>query len=320
MNENSPFWYHRKFKLYCGLYDIEKGNTYWFTQGIYFSTNVSVDKNILSVNGCDKFGLFTSDGGNSTLEGEYRIDAGTSIYNAIVDTIALDNGNGKPIDFKRPIVDLRLRDIKVPYDISTSGGGYIGDILIELATCLGADIFYDTNGFLRVEKGTGDYFYSTKAPQWELGGDNDSLYIGSTIDYDFQGVINRITVCGDNTEGEVFSYTAENHNPSSPTRIEMIGYRTGETISTAAGFSQQTCKDYAEYYLEQKTMLTLSVPVTIPVLPHFDVDKVVLLTDKHYGFEKKRFIATEINIPLGVDGMTVSLCNVASLPYISELN
>lgn len=319
INENSPFWYHRKFKLYDGLYDIDKGNTYWFSQGVFFTIGVSVDKNKLSISGCDKFGLFTSDGGNSTLEGEYQIDKDTNINNAIIDTLLLDNGNGKPIDCVTPIIDIRLRNIKVPYDISVSGGGYIGDILIELATCLGADIYYDANGHLRVDKGTSDYFYSTKAPQWEFGS-NDNIYIGSTVDYDFQSVINRITVCGDNTEGEVFSYTAENHNPSSPTRIEIIGYRNGDTITTPAGFSNQSCKDYAEYYLEQKTMLATSISITTPLIPHFDVDKIITLTDRHYRYEKQRFIVTEVEVSLGVDVMNIKACNVASLPYITEMN
>lgn len=318
-NENSPFWYHRKFKLWRGLWDIDSGNTYWFSQGVFFTTGVSVDNNILNIDGCDKFGLLSSDGGNACLEGDYVIDAGTNIYNAIIDTLRLDNGNKKPLDPISPILDIQLNTVTVPYDITTTAGSYIGDILIELAMCLGADIYYDTNGCLRIEKGTVDYFYSTKAPVWEFG-NGEIEYISSTLNYNFQQVVNKITVCGDNTEGEIYSYTAENHNPSSPTRIELIGYRNGETIITPAGFSRQSCKDYAEYWLEQKTMLQLSVDIIVPIMPHFDVDKVILLTENDYKFDKQRLVITEINMPLGTSPMSINVCNVMNLPYYEELN
>ena len=318
-NENSPLWYHRKFKIWRGLWDTDTDDVYWFAEGVYFTTNVSVQDNILSIDGCDKFGFLLSDGGNSTLEGDYLIDAGTNIYNAIIDTLKLENGNNKPLDPIPPVLDLKLKDVTVPYDITTTAGGYIGDILIELAMCLGADIYYDVNGFLHVDKGTTDYFYTTKAPQWEFTNE-DIIYLNSSIGYNFQNVINKITVCGDNTEGEVYSFTAENHNPSSPTRIDLIGYRNGETIITPAGFSQKSCKDYAEYYLEQKTMMQLSVNITTPLLPHFDVDEVVLLTEPKYKFDKQKFIITEINMPLDISTMTLSVCNIASLPYYTELS
>lgn len=318
-SENSPFWYHRKFKIWRGLWDIDTGDTYWFAQGVFFTVGVSADGNVLSIEGCDKFGLLSSDGGNACLEGDYIIDAGTNIFNAIEDTLKLDNGNSKPLDPVTPVLDPRLSDVTVPYDITTTAGSYVGDILIELALCLGADIYYDVSGYLHVDKGTTDYFYSTKAPQWEFDY-GEITYLSSTLNYNFQNVINRITVCGDNTSGEVYSFTAENNNHSSPTRIDLIGYRTGETIITPAGFSLQSCKDYAEYWLEQKTILQLSVTINTPLLPHFDVDKVVLLSELKYKFEKQRFIVTEISIPLDISPMSINVCNVANLPYYEELN
>jgi hypothetical protein len=322
VDENSPFWFHRKFKLYSGLYDTHTGDTYWFSEGIYFTTKITSDHTKLNITGVDKFAMFTDDFGASTLEVDYVIYTGSLVYDVIKSILLLDNGRGMPYDSKTPIMDIgdrgEMSHLSIPYDITVQEGGYLGDILIELATILGADIYYNTEGHLCVEKGTMDYTYSQKAPQWEYSDDNVS-YISSQCDYDMTNVKNCITVTNDTTDGELYSYKAVNDNPKSPTRVSLVGYRCAETIRTNAVNSTDSCKGYAEWILNRDTMIGLSVAIDSVLLPHLDVNKCVFINDSTLKFDIERFIISEISKPLGYGTMSVKAANITQLPYYAKV-
>ena len=75
MSNNNIFGFNTKFKIYVGLEDIQTGETYWFSQGIFYTTNPTSShansNKTVTVNGVDKFGIFTSDTGYNQLEGTY---------------------------------------------------------------------------------------------------------------------------------------------------------------------------------------------------------------------------------------------------------
>ena len=64
------------------------------------------------------------------------------------------------------------------------------------------------------------------------------------------------------------------------------------------------------------TIQRLGVKVETILLPHLKVGDVVVVTDKYYGWDKKRFMINEISISGGKE--TLSLMNVDSLPYFEE--
>lgn len=317
--QNSKFWYTRKFKLWSGIVDKTSGVTYWFSQGVFLTTEVSSTADgRLEITGVDKFGLFTSEYGASILEAEHRIKAGTKITTAIRDIIQMDMGNQCVCDPVEPLFDVSLYGEEVPYDITTSAGQYTGDILVELALCLGADIYYDTDGRLNVHAGTTDTHYRQRGSQWVFE-PNDINIVSLGSGAEMGSAVNVITVTGTDENDCHHYYTAVNNDPTSPISVNAVGKRAGETIETSMGYSDQRCKEYAEYWLKEKSLITLSLNLECVFLPHMDVDKNVAITDEQ-TLEQKKYVITSLTVPFGsVGNMSMNATNIVDLLYYNEI-
>lgn len=322
-SENSMFWYNRKFKLYTGLKDQSNGDVYWFSQGVYFTKSISCQKKSTHITGIDKFAAFTSDLGSSILDVDYKISVpedgsnAPKISDVISNILSIDKGNGFPIDPIAPIIDDSIKNEVIPYDLTVSAGGFLGDMLIEMAMMLGADIFYDNDGRLNVIKGTTDYLYSTQGVEWVFNEDR-SDYISYSAAYDITKAINKIMVYGEGYEG-IYNYAVvTNDNPQSPVRVSLVGVRQGESIETAMAYSTQKCIDYGKYYLKMKSIIQLSADIECVFLPHLDVNKSIDIHDDYYSKNVQRHIIQNITMPFTSQTMKISATNVALLPYYSE--
>lgn len=317
-SNSNLIWANKKFKLFSGLLDTDTNEIFWFSEGIYYFSNVSSSRNgadkLTTVNGVDKFGKFGSELGYNQLESTYLIPAGTKIYDAIKGILNIDIGNGYPIDPIEPVLDPLYIDEVCPYDISKSPSSYLSEMLIELADIIGCDIYYDADGRLHVDSGTIDSSYSNKPSIWDF---SDVLpeYMNPSITTNFAEFINTVKVVGNNTNDKTYEYTAVNNNPESPTRVDLIGTKS-TYIESASVYNTDRAKDYAEYKLNMFSILQLAVTFSCTFLPHLDVNKVITITDSYYKYEKQRFVIQSITLPLSYDGvMSISACNVASLPY-----
>mgnify|MGYP000291588391 FL=1 len=311
------FWLNQKFKLYVGLEDLDTGDKYWFSQGVFYVNDPIINRTekIVTINGVDKFGFFGSELNYNQLEGTYLIPEGTRVFDAIINILLLDRGNGQVIDPIAPILDVTYKNNVLPYDINKSPGSYLGDILIEIANVLGANIYYNTEGQLVLSSGTLDMSYSNKSPVYEF---IDVLpeYGDSSLRYDYVNAINSITVVGSNINGAVYQYTAENRNPMSPLRIDLIGKKTGAIVETSNAGSLNDVMAYAKFLLNYKSIVQMAVDFSSSFLPHLKEDEVIEITDRYYKYEKERFIIQSIKIPLNpLDKMTISASNITSLPY-----
>mgnify|MGYP001428335347 FL=1 len=311
------FWLNQKFKLYVGLEDLDTGDKYWFSQGVFYVNDPIINRTekIVTINGVDKFGFFGSELNYNQLEGTYLIPEGTRVFDAIINILLLDRGNGQVIDPIAPILDVTYKNNVLPYDINKSPGSYLGDILIEIANVLGANIYYNTDGQLVLSSGTLDMSYSNKSPVYEF---IDVLpeYGDSSLRYDYVNAINSITVVGSNINGAVYQYTAENRNTMSPLRIDLIGKKTGAIVETSNAGSLNDVMAYAKFLLNYKSIVQMAVDFSSSFLPHLKEDEVIEITDRYYKYEKERFIIQSIKIPLNpLDKMTISASNITSLPY-----
>lgn len=318
------FWIGSKFKLYVGLKDIFTDDIYWFSQGVYFVNNPIVNHNLSSktvtINGVDKFGVFGSELGYNQLEGTYLIEAETNAYDAIKGILSLDMGNGNIIDPIEPILDIAFASEVLPYDIKKAPGQYLSEILIEIGNVLGADIYYNTDGRLVVESGTIDISYSTQSSIYEFIDIMPEYGDSSSLSHDFISAINVVKVVGTNINGTINEYTAENNNPLSPTRIELIG-RKMKYVESANVYDLDRAQDYAEYLLNKESIVQTTMDFSCSLLPHLQEDEVVGITDSYFNYERQRFIIQSLTIPLSFSELTsVSASNVASLPYYDHLN
>lgn len=316
-SQTSYLWINRKFKLYIGLYDPTIGDTYWFAQGVYYVVDPSVSRTdrLITINGVDKFGIFGSETGYSSMTGTHVITAGTNVYSAFKDILLLPFGDGNVVDPIPPFIDPNLRDVELPYDINKAPGTYFSDLLIELANIEGADIFYDVNGRLCVVSGTMDQNYSNVSSIYDFDTSIDTCS-SLTLDFDYVNTINSVTVVGMDSEGNyVDTYTARNENPRSPTRIELIGEKTYYEESETC-YDADRVYDYATLLLKQKSVMQRSMTWNCTLMPHLDVDKVVTMTDGYYGYTRERMIIRDLTIPLSVgQDMNISACSIAEMPY-----
>ena len=308
-----------KIKLYIGIRSYLGEDTYWWSQGIFLLTDVvnksSGSNKIVTINAIDKFGMFGSELGYKQLQGDYKIEQGNKIYNIIKDILNLDMENGYVLDCKKPFLDPIYKDEIMPYTLIKNKGEQMADVLITLANVLGCNIYYDVEGVLNISNGTDDCTYAREGVIYTY---NEQSAGTSDLDLkiDYGSIINSVTVVGTNVNDKVYSYTARNTDPFSPTRIEYVGLKECEPIESSMVYNDDRAKEYALYMLKRKSILqNIFSFKSTPVL-HLDVDRVIVISQDDYNFFEERFIIQSLQFPIGTSEMfTVETSNTAELPY-----
>ena len=327
--KDSSFWYNRKFKIFIGL-QVDK-NIYWFPQGVFVTKSANSNGRRLSVEGVDKYGFLDGTLNSRMCLVEYQASVtnskkGTNIATLIKDTLMLDLGNNIPLDPVEPIIDPIFYNVTLYDDIVVDEGGYLGEIFDKIAEMYGANIFYDVNGRLRMER-VFNYnlpsWYRHLSPQFELS-ETEITETDINYTYNYDGV-NIITVTTDNTSGEIYSYTAKNENPQSPVNIDAVGYKglDGGTYyiplgDTSEESGEEKCRQQAEYMLLQHTCMSTSISYNLPITPHLNVDNTVRVSNDYYNFDKQLFIVNSITMPLSATEMSIEATNLQWLPFDTD--
>lgn len=315
---NSDIWVNTKFKLELGM-ETSTGDIIWNSAGIFvIGTPQAIRQNAqetIDIQCYDKFALLDGTLGG-TLEATYEIDAGETIYNVIVDTLLEDNGNGYPIDLKQVFFDTSLINEVTQYTVSKSANESYGDMLIELANMIACDIYYNENGNLVVQSGIKDISQVNKPTLWTYK-DTEYEYISGHINYDFTSVRNRVTVvgCNVNSDNGIYVAVAENTNPRSSTRIDLIGIKN-YYLEDNNIYTQALAQDRADYELNKLAIVQQTVDIESTFMIHLDVNNCIALDDDFFDYFDERFIIQSISIPLSIQSqITIECTNIATLPY-----
>ena len=327
--KDSSFWYNRKFKIFIGLQVDE--NIYWFPQGVFVTKSANSNGRRLNVEGVDKYGFLDGTLNARMCLVEYQASVtnskkGTNIATLIKDTLMLDLGNNIPLDPVEPIIDPIFYNVTLYDDIVIDEGGYLGEIFDKIAEMYGANIYYDVNGRLRMER-VFNYnlpsWYRHLSPQFELS-ETEITETDINYTYNYDGV-NIITVTTDNTSGEIYSYIAKNENPQSPVNINAIGYKglDGGTYYIPLGDTneesgEEKCRQQAEYMLLQHTCMSTGISYNLPITPHLNVDNTVRVSNDYYNFDKQLFIVNSITMPLSATEMSIEATNLQWLPFDTD--
>ena len=326
-DQNAWFWIDRKFKLWIGLELATTGDTYWFSQGVFYANGVNCDGHTVSINGIDKGGRLDGSLKTNMLDGNYVVEKGSSIATLIKRTLLLNAGTYL-IDSTFPVVDIQFNKINIEEDISINDGEYIGALFTAVGDSYGSDIYYDTEGRLNfvhsVENNSPDAYLYLDAKYHFT--DKNANYSASSLQYNYD-VVNAVTVYTNvsaqdehGNDIENASYTAYNTNPLSPLNIYAIGIRKMEAVeiryinNLTPDEMTQRCKEYANYLLKRKAMLQLSIGFNSIIIPHLDVNNVVTVTDKAKGLDAERFVIQSITIPLSAGEMSIQAVNITQLP------
>lgn len=197
-----------------------------------------------------------------------------------------------------------------------------------MAESYGANVYYDRDGRLRVERSmteNGFSLYSLKGVTYRFS-TNDVEYEEATIDYGYE-CKNTVTVytninAKDNTGKDIenVSYTAYNQSPLSPINIKEIGIRRMDAIEAkyidglTAEEMTDRCRQTANYYLLNESLIMLTENFNSFIIPHIDVDEVILINDPYKDIDNEKFVVQSVSIPLSAGAMSIEATNLNYLP------
>lgn len=202
-----------------------------------------------------------------------------------------------------------------PYTITTEAGKTIADIVLEYATVLFADVYYDECGYLRFvarDREKQDQSIFNKEMIWHFTV-NEKELLGLELTNAFDKVYNDIVVLGQIIGGKQMKARIQNRDPASDTNVDKIGIKTKPPYESDQYYSNQLCLDLAGYYAQID--MAMDRTGTIKTLPiyHMDVNKLVTLSTPNNNMKREEFLVTGYSLPLNPVGQ-MSL-NVTNLKY-----
>lgn len=334
--KNSPFWLNRKFKLWLGL--VVGKDTYWWSQGIFYTVSANATGRILSIEGVDKGGALDGTLKLNMTEAQYQFKRGKALTEMIKQTLALDVGNpygannspigfggNRPIDSQPPLIGIEYYGFNTVADISIDANSYISEIFVNMAELYAADCYYNTNGNLVFEQHIDSSGYNYVPTQWSFT-DLSSTFEDVNYEYSYEGE-NVVTVYTNTTEAGVrnVAWTAYNTNPLSPLNVATgirraphieIPYYHNEQLSQDQQEAQQIkdCRSTANHYLLANSMLGMTLNFNAPIIPHMDVNKTIQISDRYADIEDGIYVVQSITIPLSSDKMQINATNINWLP------
>lgn len=312
-------WAGTRLRLEIGL-ELQNEDVIWFQKGVYIITNLSPkhsnSETIIEVSASDKFCLFENKTG--TLETTYEIPVGSNIEEIIKTILGGDMGNGMPFDTKEIIYNSAFKGAVTQVTISKSAGDTYGSILLELATQLSAEIFYNNMGRLTIVPIANVVDDINKPIIYDFDtrkGDVSNL----DFSFDLESIVNRVIVIGSSSSGGVYQAVAVNDEPSSPLSVKRIGYRTGEIINDSNITSDILAKERADYELRQQLIIKSSSSINVSFNPLLTVNNLITITDDTYDLTKEKFLLQSISCSLGYEGtMSITISNLNNLPFLTK--
>lgn len=311
------FWANTRLRLDMGA-ELISGETIWFQAGVFVVSNaqdsVSTSEKMVQITAKDKFSLFEDKTG--TIESTYEIPEGTEIEEVFKTILLSDMGDGSPFDIKPIIYHSSFKGKKTQATISKSAGETYGSILLELATQLSAEIFYNSQGCLTLVP-TNETSLDVDKPLLFDFADENGDFSGLDFSFDMSSIVNKIVVIGSSVKGQVVSATAVNDDAASPLCYQKIGYRTGSIINDSNITTEVLAQERAQYELRKQLILKSSTSISVSFNPLLAVNNLVAITNEHFNLSHERFLIQSISCPLDYSGtMSVTISNIKNLPSL----
>ena len=205
-----------------------------------------------------------------------------------------------------------------PYTAIVERSGTLADVLLEYATILCANIYYDVNGRLVLEpmiNTAEDITDTNKEILWNYTVDEKTL-LGLTQNHEFEKIHNDFIVLGNIVNGYQFKGRVQNRNILSNTCVQKIGLRTREPYEDNQYYSDEQCIELAKYYAKTDTILQKSGDISSMTLYHLDVNKLVTLSTPNNNMSKELFLITGFSLSASGE-MTLNVSSVNILKDFS---
>lgn len=333
-------WYGTLLRLSEGLL-LPDGTEYLIPQGVFEidkpNEHFSPSGNTTTWRLVDKWARLDGTlGGN--LEGAYSVTAGTNIFSAIASILKLgkydmSSNSSDPIDGTPPIFTnyyngktQTLTDgtsvnlIDAPYDFLSGDDGSLADVILGLAEMLAAWVGYNSVGRLVIDPSQDDIADLSKPVLWDFTTDQRQLVnVQYTANKD--EVFNDLIVVGDtNDAGATARGRVQNRDIASDTCISRIGLKT-QRIHMANYYSDQICRDYAEWKLKRSAVLQKTVNISCTQMFHIVENGIVTIRrDDKPGSPVERHVVQGWTRPLAQTGeMTINAISVMDYPEITTV-
>lgn len=316
-DEDGDIWINYKFAISLGIRmknDNGELEDKYFPHGVFISRSPSVVSSPsgceITIDGIDKFSLFDGQLGGD-LDAIYKIPVDSDIELAmrtILNTYVDENATVVR-DPKSPIIPTIAAGMdKAPYTIVEEITSNLGAVMTHMRQVTARNMFYDVTGRFHFENNIPDI---EKGAEWDFK-DTNSMYLGSSMTYNFEGVINKVVVVGANVNGSLAKASAVNTNQRSSTCIQKIGIKL-RTYSVPAIKTDAQALEYAKYLLRYLSVLQSSVSLTCVPVYHLNVDDIVTITDKNHEIDEKRFVVLSYSIPFDGSAMTMEVIDTDEL-------
>lgn len=313
----NTLWKGTRLRFDMGV-KVSSDTTYWFQKGIYIiqsiTSSLEKSKKIVKISAGDKFSIFENVTG--TLSSAYSIPVNTEIESLIKDILMINNGNSEVFDPKDFIYHSSFKGKKTQVEISLNAGDKYSTILLDIATQLSAEIYYNERGNLVLE------------PIEEAAGDKNKPLLYNyqredlsdlSFNLNFNNIINRIIVIGTTNSGGTFSAEAVNDDPESPLCYQRVGYHTGSIINDTNIYSLYLAQERADYELRQQLILKTSSSATVLFNPILEVNKLISITENFFDLKNERFLLQSLSCSLDYSNqMNIEFSNLNNLPFTSK--
>ena len=312
-------WANKKFSFEMG-FEINSDLSIWFSKGVYVLNNISPShepsQKKVNVELGDKFSIL--EGKQATLSTTYTIEPNQLIEEIIQNILSTDKGNGEVLDPKPFIYHSSFKGKKTQASITKEAGETYGSIILDLATQLSAEVFYDQMGqlnFVPLIEVTTD---QDKPIIYSFVADDGDLF-NLNLDFDLTDIVNRVFVIGNNINGGYCQAEAVNQEASSPLCVQRIGYYTGSPIKDSNITTLYLAQERADYELRKQLILKSSGSFSTSLSPLLTVNNLVNITDSYYNLQEEKFIIQSISFNIDNSGkMDITAANIKNLPFLVQ--
>lgn len=297
---NKPLWIDTKFRLDTGV--LIDDVIYWQQQGVFMLQNVSpsVDSSnrTVTLTLCDKWGIW-----DGTVFGNTQfktiIPTQVPMHQVISDVVHEDNGLGEMWDVKPVVFNSQYSDTLTYYTIKQDAGNPKSQYLLDMATTISSDMYYDTHGRLNVESNTLDFINNNYPVIWTFNeGDMDCS--APSLSYNRSEYYNYICTKGAIVNGYQFSGTAVNRNRKSLYNTYDCPI-TPKTNNNSKLYSDNLCLEQSMYEMVKQSRGLRSLSLTSSYIPFLDVNSAVRVNFPSLNIDDEIYIIDSISYNIATD-------------------
>lgn len=311
----NKIWFNTRFRFDMGL-QINSDQILWFAKGVYVLSDVSLtnanSNKTITYQLKDKFSIFEDKSG--TLDAAYEIPVGDDALGVINGILNFDQGNGYILDYQKPFIHASFLGFKIQTTIRKESGDNLGSVLLEIATQMSAECYYNNVGnlcFFPIDETVAD---TQKPIIWTYENSGRDLH-NMDLTYDNSDIVNTVKVNSSNVDYGIFTATVTNDNVSSPICVQRLGKRMPSPYSEANVWSDSTAKDLAIYYLRKSSIASVKFVCPVSFNPILTVNNLCEVENSFLNLQRDKLLISSISLTSDSGEMQVNFANTQDLPF-----